>query len=132
MEIVELPAGRWAFGLRKDKLRQVRRRERRYLLRSNLSQEDPGRLWQFYIQLTQVEAAFKDLKDDLPPVETLEAIWGILTHAPPRPPPRAAECPPELHTGPWLFVPTFAITLICVLCLRDDDFQNQRLAVRNE
>jgi transposase len=55
----------FTFKLRRDKLRQVRRREGRYLLRSNLGAEDPGRLWQFYIQLTQVEAAFKDLKDDL-------------------------------------------------------------------
>src|SRR5258707_222500 len=53
------------FELRKDKLRQVRRREGRYLLRSNLSAQEPEKLWQFYIQLTQVEAAFKDLKDDL-------------------------------------------------------------------
>lgn len=53
------------FALRKDKLRQVRRREGRYLLRSNLSPKDPAQLWEFYIQLTQVEAAFKDLKDDL-------------------------------------------------------------------
>lgn len=53
------------FWLRKDKLRSVRKREGRYLLRSNLSAEKPDRLWQFYIQLTQVEAAFKDLKDDL-------------------------------------------------------------------
>jgi transposase len=52
------------FELRKDKLRQVRRREGRYLLRSNLSAQEPEKLWQFYIQLTQVEAAFKDLKDD--------------------------------------------------------------------
>jgi transposase len=55
----------FTFKLRTDKLRQVRRREGRYLLRSNLSGQDPSRLWQFYIQLTQVEAAFKDLKDDL-------------------------------------------------------------------
>ena len=55
----------FSFQLRKDKLRQVRRREGRYLLRSNLTGQDPGKLWQFYIQLTQVEAAFKDLKDDL-------------------------------------------------------------------
>jgi hypothetical protein len=34
-------------------------------LRSNLSAQEPEKLWQFYIQLTQVEAAFKDLKDDL-------------------------------------------------------------------
>lgn len=53
------------FKLRMKKLRQVRRREGRYLLRSNLSGEEPAKLWQFYIQLTQVEAAFKDLKDDL-------------------------------------------------------------------
>lgn len=56
---------RFSFALLKAKLRQVRRREGRYLLRSNLSPEDPARLWQFYVQLTQVEAAFKDLKDDL-------------------------------------------------------------------
>lgn len=55
----------FGFELRKDKLRQVRRREGRYLLRSNLSPEDPSVLWQFYVQLTQVEGAFKDLKEDL-------------------------------------------------------------------
>ena len=53
------------FNLHKDKLRLVRRREGRYLLRSNLGPDDPAQLWEFYIQLTQVEAAFKDLKDDL-------------------------------------------------------------------
>ena len=66
----------FAFKLRTDKLRQVRRREGRYLLRSNLSAEDPGKLWQFYIQLTQVEAAFKDLKDDL----SLRPIFHQLEH----------------------------------------------------
>ncbi len=55
----------FTFALRRAKLRQVRRREGRYLLRSNLSAQGPEKLWQFYIQLTQVEAAFKDLKDDL-------------------------------------------------------------------
>jgi transposase len=61
----EIHAPNFTFQLRKDKLRQVRRREGRYLLRSNLSAQEPEKLWQFYIQLTQVEAAFKDLKDDL-------------------------------------------------------------------
>lgn len=61
----ELKTPNFTFQLRKEKLRQVRRREGRYLLRSNLSGQEPERLWQFYIQLTQVEAAFKDLKDDL-------------------------------------------------------------------
>ncbi|HEY6971419.1 MAG TPA: IS1634 family transposase [Candidatus Angelobacter sp.] len=51
--------------LRKQKLRQVRRREGRYLLRTNLTEEDPAKLWQYYTQLTQVEEAFKNLKDDL-------------------------------------------------------------------
>jgi len=55
----------FTFRLRRDKLRQGRRREGRHLLRSNLSAREPEKLWQFYIQLTQVEAAFKDLKDDL-------------------------------------------------------------------
>jgi len=43
----------------------VRRREGRYLLRTNLGGRDPAQLWQFYIQLTEIEAAFKNLKDDL-------------------------------------------------------------------
>lgn len=53
------------FSLRKKRLRQVRRREGRYLLRSNLTEEQPAQLWQLYIQLTQVEEAFKNLKGDL-------------------------------------------------------------------
>jgi transposase len=55
-----------SFSLRKDKLREVRKREGRYLLRTNMiSGQPPEALWNFYIQLTQVEAAFRDLKDDL-------------------------------------------------------------------
>jgi len=69
-------AQNFSFKLRTDKLRQVRRREGRYLLRSNLSAQDPTRLWQFYVQLTQVEAAFKDLKDDL----SLRPIFHQLEH----------------------------------------------------
>jgi len=61
----EIHPPNFTFQLRKDKLRQTRRREGRYLLRSNLSAQEPEKLWRFYIQLTQVEAAFKDLKDDL-------------------------------------------------------------------
>ena len=48
-----------------DKLRTVRRREGRYLLRSNLPNEDPATLWQYYIRLTEIEQAFKELKHDL-------------------------------------------------------------------
>jgi transposase len=54
-----------AFRLQRDKLRQVRRREGRYLLRTNLPGHEPEQLWTFYIQLTEVEQAFKELKHDL-------------------------------------------------------------------
>jgi len=41
------------------------RREGRYLLRTNLCAREPAELWRFYIQLVEIEAAFKNLKDDL-------------------------------------------------------------------
>ena len=61
------PESEWSFTFRlqKKKLHQVRRREGRYLLRSNLTQEQPQALWNLYLQLTQVEEAFKNLKGDL-------------------------------------------------------------------
>jgi len=55
----------FTFLLNRARLRQVRRREGHYLLRSNLSQDSPAKLWQLYIQLTEVEQAFKELKSDL-------------------------------------------------------------------
>jgi transposase len=65
------------FALRKDKLRQARKREGKYLLRSNItSGRSAEELWQFYIQLTEVEAAFKNLKDDL----ALRPIYHQLEH----------------------------------------------------
>ena len=51
--------------LNRQKLRQVRRREGRYLLRTNLTENDPALLWQYYIQLVAVAQAFKNLKGDL-------------------------------------------------------------------
>jgi transposase len=59
------------FRLNSAKLRQVRRREGHYLLRSNLEHESPAKLWEFYIQLTEVEQAFKELKSDL----AVRPIW---------------------------------------------------------
>ena len=55
----------FSFRLNRQKLRAIRRREGRYLLRTNLTGQKPGQLWQFYIQLVEIEAAFKNLKDDL-------------------------------------------------------------------
>jgi transposase len=57
--------GTFRYRLRRDKLRQVRRREGRYLLRTNLTETDPAKLWHFYLQLVAVEEAFKNLKGDL-------------------------------------------------------------------
>jgi len=55
----------FTFSLRKEKLRAAIRTEGDYLLRSNLSGEDPAILWQRYIQLTEIESAFRNLKSDL-------------------------------------------------------------------
>ena len=52
-------------ALDRKKLRQVRRREGRYLLRSNLTEGDPATLWSYYLQLVKVEETFKNLKGDL-------------------------------------------------------------------
>jgi transposase len=53
------------FRCERPRLRVVRRREGRYLLRSNLTGRTPAELWTFYTQLVQVEEAFKNLKGDL-------------------------------------------------------------------
>ena len=53
------------YSLNREKLRIARRREGRYLLRTNLTDQDPALLWQYYIQLVAVEEAFKNLKGDL-------------------------------------------------------------------
>jgi hypothetical protein len=59
-----LPARR-LFALNRKKLRKTRRREGRYLLRTNLTDNDPAQLWQYYTQLVAVEEAFRNLKGDL-------------------------------------------------------------------
>jgi len=53
------------YRLDKEKLRRQRRREGRYLLRTNLTETDPAKLWGLYLQLVNVEEAFKNLKGDL-------------------------------------------------------------------
>ena len=55
----------FTFALRRDRLRRARRREGRYLLRSNLTGEDPATLWHYYMRLTEIEQAFKEIKHDL-------------------------------------------------------------------
>lgn len=59
------PEGVLTYQLDRDKLRIVRRREGRYLLRTNLTDYDPDALWRYYMQLVFVEEAFRTLKGDL-------------------------------------------------------------------
>jgi len=54
-----------SYRLDRATLRVARRREGRYLLRTNLTDTDPAKLWEYYLQLTEVEQAFKELKGDL-------------------------------------------------------------------
>lgn len=62
---VDPSQARFSYRLRREKLREVRRREGRYLLRTNLTDTDPAKLWAFYLQLVAVEEAFRNLKGDL-------------------------------------------------------------------
>jgi DDE family transposase len=55
----------FTYRLNRKKLKQIRRREGRYLLRTNLTETDPVKLWNYYLQLVQVEEAFRTLKSDL-------------------------------------------------------------------
>jgi transposase len=62
---VDRESAMFLYALDRKKLRQARRREGRYLLRSNLTEGDPATLWNYYLQLVKVEEAFKTLKSDL-------------------------------------------------------------------
>lgn len=53
------------YRLNRKKLAQARRREGRYLLRTNLTDSDPAKLWELYLTLVKIEEAFKNLKSDL-------------------------------------------------------------------
>lgn len=57
----------FTYELNREKLQQVMKREGRYLLRSNIADDyaTPEQLWHYYIQLTEIEEAFKNLKGDL-------------------------------------------------------------------
>jgi transposase len=61
----------FSYGLEREKLREARRREGSYLIRTNLPAEAQGgepegaRVWKYYMQLVEIEEAFKNLKSDL-------------------------------------------------------------------
>jgi hypothetical protein len=78
---VDNESAMFIYNLDRKKLRQVRRREGRYLLRSNLTEGDPVTLWNYYLLLVKVEEAFKTLKSDLAirPIYHQEQ-WRIEAH----------------------------------------------------
>lgn len=55
----------FTFQIDKTKLKETQLRDGHYLLRTNLMAEDPAVLWDRYMQLVQIEAAFKCLKSEL-------------------------------------------------------------------
>ena len=55
----------FSFEVDKAKLKAAQQRDGHYLLRSNLTGEDPAVLWTRYVQLTQIESVFRSLKSEL-------------------------------------------------------------------
>jgi transposase len=55
----------FSFQVDKQKLNAAQQRDGHYLLRSNLTGEDPAVLWARYVQLTQIESVFRSLKTEL-------------------------------------------------------------------
>jgi transposase len=55
----------FSFEVDKIKLKAAEQRDGHYLLRTNLTGEDPAVLWTRYVQLTQIESVFRSLKSEL-------------------------------------------------------------------
>jgi len=55
----------FSFQVDKPKLKAAEQRDGHYLLRSNLTGENPAVLWTRYVQLTQIESVFRSLKSEL-------------------------------------------------------------------
>src|ERR1700731_3377018 len=67
LAVIEVAAdsATFSYRLHRNKLRQARSRESRYLLPTNLGGKDPAKGWSHYLLLVAVEEAFKNLKGDL-------------------------------------------------------------------
>jgi transposase len=64
------------YRLKRDAYRQARRRDGSYLLRTTLPPDPPERLWERYMVLVEVEAAFRCLKSDL----AIRPVYHQLEH----------------------------------------------------
>jgi len=61
----EVTRATFTFHTDKRKLQSAEQRDGHYLLRSNLTGEDPAVLWTRYVQWTQIESVFRWLKSEL-------------------------------------------------------------------
>ena len=66
----------FSFEVDKAKLKAAEQRDGHYLLRTNLTGEDPAVLWTRYVQLTQIESVFRSLKSEL----SIRPIYHQLEH----------------------------------------------------
>ena len=71
LSAVEHRRGQLLWSWNKARLRAAKLRQGAYLLRTNLDPMDPDALWRQYVQLTEVEAAFRALKSEL----AIRPIW---------------------------------------------------------
>jgi len=68
--------GTFRYRLRRDEYRRARRRDGSYLLRTTLGPDEPEKLWQQYMVLVEIEAAFRCLKSDL----AIRPVYHQLEH----------------------------------------------------
>lgn len=69
-------AGKLHYSLDRKKLKATTLREGRYLLRSNLTGEDPAHIWNLYMRLVEIEECFRNLKGDL----AIRPVYHKLEH----------------------------------------------------
>jgi transposase len=71
---VEVEGLKLSWDWDREQLRGAAQRDGAYLLRAHWTEQDPQRLWQSYIQLTEAEAAFRTLKSEV----NIRPIWHWL------------------------------------------------------
>ena len=64
------------YRLKRPEYRLARRRDGSYLLRTTLGTDDPQKLWEHYMVLVEIEAAFRCLKSDL----AIRPVYHQLEH----------------------------------------------------
>jgi hypothetical protein len=80
----EADARTFTFQLRRAQYKIWRRREGRYLLRTNLTQTDPKRLWEYYLQLVELEGAFNQAFVSPAPLQASFGLSSMFAAAPTR------------------------------------------------